>query len=100
MPRAIFTAVALLFVAIGAVAQEQDHSMAMTPTAQEEHLAHLRELLAERSSHGPVIPQPESVGEAAVRNFTVTARSFDFSVSPTPFSVSAGDVVNLTLTVP
>jgi len=100
MPRAIFTAVALLFVAIGAVAQEQDHSMAMTPTAQEEHLAHLRELLAERSSHGPVIPQPESVGEAAVRNFTVTARSFDFSVSPSPFSVNQGDVVNLTLTVP
>lgn len=100
MPRAIFTAVALLFVAIGAVAQEHDHSMAMTPMAQEEHLAHLRELLAERSSHGPVIPQPDSVSAAAAKNFTVTAKSFSFTISPTPFTVNQGDVVTITLTVP
>ncbi len=98
MPRAIFTAVALLFVAIGAVAQEHDHSM--MPIAQEEHLAHLRELVASMSWHGQVIPQPDSVGAAAARNFTVTAKSFDFSVSPSPFTVNQGDVVNLTLTVP
>ncbi len=100
MPRAILTAVALLFVAIGAVAQEHDHSMAMTPIAQEEHLAHLRELVASMSSHGPVIPQPDSVSGAAVKNFTVTARSFSFTVSPSPFTVNQGDAVTITLTVP
>ncbi|HXA16462.1 MAG TPA: IPT/TIG domain-containing protein [Thermoanaerobaculia bacterium] len=100
MRRAIFTAVALLFVAIGAVAQEHDQSMTMTPIAQEEHLAHLRELLAERSSHGPVIPQPDSVSAAAAKSFTVTARSFDFTISPSPFTVNQGDAVTITLTVP
>jgi heme/copper-type cytochrome/quinol oxidase subunit 2 len=99
MRRAIFTALALLFVAIGAVAQEHDHST-MSTMSREEHLAHLRELLAANSSHGPVIPQPESVGAAAVKNFTVTAKSFAFTISPTPFTVNQGDVVNLTLTVP
>src|ERR1700686_2043681 len=100
MPRAIFTAVALLFVDIGAVAQEHDHSMTMSPMAQEEHLAHLRELVASMSSHGPVIPQPDSVIGAAAKSFTVTARSFVFSVSPSQFSVNQGDVVTITLTVP
>ncbi|HEX7678119.1 MAG TPA: hypothetical protein VF713_08355, partial [Thermoanaerobaculia bacterium] len=99
MPRAIFTAVALLFVAIGAVAQEHDQ-MTMTPIAQEEHLAHLRELVASMSSHGPVIPQPDSFSAAAAKNFTVTARSFNFTVSPTQFSVNQGDAVTITLTVP
>ncbi len=100
MRRAIFNAVAILFVAIGAVAQDQDHSMVMTPLAQEEHLAHLRELVAIGSSHGPVIPQPASVNTAATKNFTVTAKSFSFTISPSPFTVNQGDVVNITLTVP
>lgn len=100
MRRAIFTAVAMLFVALGAVAQEHDHSMVMTPLAQEEHLAHLRELLATLSSHGPVIPQPASVNAAVVRNFTITATSWVFTVSPSPFVVDQGDVVNVTLIVP
>ncbi|HXH36984.1 MAG TPA: hypothetical protein VNN08_00005, partial [Thermoanaerobaculia bacterium] len=65
MRRAIFTAVAMLFVAIGAVAQDQDHSMVMTPMSQEEHLAHLREYLASNSSHEPVIPQPTATVSAA-----------------------------------
>lgn len=100
MRRAIFTAVAILFVAIGAVAQDQDHSMVMTPLAQEEHMAHLRELLASMSSHGPAIPQPASVSMAATKNFTITAKSFSFTISPSTFSVNQGDVVNITLTVP
>jgi IPT/TIG domain len=100
MRRAIFTAVAMLFVAIGAVAQEQDHSMVMTPISQEEQLARLRELLAARSLHGPAIPQPASVGTAAVKNFTITAKSFSFTISPQLFSVNQGDVVNITLIVP
>jgi hypothetical protein len=104
MSRAIFTAVAILFVAIGATAQsndqEHEHAMTLSPIAQEEHLAHLRELVAAISSHGPVIPQPESVSASAVKNFTVTAKSFSFTVSPLPFTVNQGDTVNLTLTVP
>jgi hypothetical protein len=95
MSRAIFTAVAMLFVAFGAVAQDQGMSM-----SQDEHLAHLRELLATRSSHGPVIPQPQDVTAAATKNFTITATSFTFAVSPSPFTVNQGDVVNITLKVP
>jgi len=100
MSRAIFTAVAMLFVALGAVAQQNEQPMTMTSIAQEEHLAHLREFLATNSSHGPVIPQPQSVSGAAVKNFTITAKSFDFTASPSPFTVNQGDVVNITLTVP
>ncbi|MBV9070741.1 MAG: IPT/TIG domain-containing protein [Acidobacteria bacterium] len=77
-----------------------DHVMELSPSAQAEHLAHLREMLATRSIHGPVIPQPDSVGEAATKSFTITAQSFSFTISPTPFTVNQGDVVNITLTVP
>ncbi|MGH9423699.1 MAG: IPT/TIG domain-containing protein [Thermoanaerobaculia bacterium] len=88
----------MLLIAFGAVAQE--HEQAITPVALEEHRAHLRELLASMSSHGPVIPQPESVHAEATKNFTVTAISFSFSTNPSPFTVNQGDVVNITLTVP
>jgi len=98
MSRAIFTAVAILFVAIGAAAQDQQQPM--MSMSQEEHLAHLREFLATNSSHGPAVPQPEGVSAAATKNFTITAKSFDFTVSPSPFTVNQGDVVNITLTVP
>jgi hypothetical protein len=90
----------MLLIAFGAVAQEHEHAMTLSATAQEEHLAHLRELLASMSSHGPVIPQPDSVSAAATKNFTVTAISFSFSTNPSPFTVNQGDVVNITLTVP
>src|SRR5438445_99045 len=102
MPRAIFTAVAILFVAIGAFAQSNDqgheHSMTLSPIAQEEHLAHLREVVASMSSHGPVIPQPETVTTAAAKAVAITAKSFSFS--PTTFTVNQGDVVTITLSVP
>jgi len=103
MRRAIFTVVAMLFVAIGATAQsnEHDHVMTLTPIAQAEHLAHLREVVASMSAHGPVIPQPSSIkSTATTRNITITAKSFDFTVSPSPFVVDQGDVVNLTFMVP
>lgn len=99
MSRAIFTVMAILFVAIGAAAQSNDQPMTMS-MSQEEHLAHLREFLATNSSHGLVIPQPQSVGAAATKNFTITAKSFDFTISPSPFTVNQGDVVNITITVP
>ncbi|MDP9360481.1 MAG: IPT/TIG domain-containing protein, partial [Acidobacteriota bacterium] len=104
MRRAIVTAVAVLLTAFGATAQnndqQHDHSMMMSSESQEEHLAHLRALVASMSSHGPVIPQPEGVSTAAVKNFTITAKSFIFTVTPSPFVVNQGDVVNITLTVP
>ena len=106
MRRAIITAAAMLFVAIGATAQSNDqipdHAMTLSPMEQEEHLAHLRQFLATMSSHGPVIPQPTgfTAKPAATKDFTVTAKSFLFTISPLPFTVNQGDVVNLTLTVP
>lgn len=106
MRRAIGTAVAILFAAIGAAAQtghsaaQHDHStmMAMSSEARDEHLAHLRALIESGSSHGPVIPQPQSVTALAVQNITITARSFSFT--PSSFTVNQGDLVNITFTVP
>ncbi|HEV7425021.1 MAG TPA: IPT/TIG domain-containing protein [Thermoanaerobaculia bacterium] len=104
MRRAIFTVAAMLCLAAGAAAQSNsevhDHSMELSPFAQAEHLAHLREVVASRSVHGPVIPQPDTVGTAVTKNFAVIARSFAFAVDPSPFVVNKGDVVNITLTVP
>ncbi len=104
MRRAILTVAAILGLATAAAAQTAmempDHLMEASPVAQAEHLAHLRELVASKSIHGPVLPQPESVGAAATKSFTVTAQSFSFSISPTPFTVNQGDVVSITLTVP
>lgn len=104
MRRAIFTAAALLFAALGATAQSttevHDHSMELSPFSQAEHLAHLREVVAAKSIHDPVIPQPASVSGAAVKNFTITARSFSFTIDPSPFVVNQGDIVNITLKVP
>ncbi|HSY52214.1 MAG TPA: IPT/TIG domain-containing protein [Thermoanaerobaculia bacterium] len=97
MRRAIFTVVAMLFVAVGAVAQDQDHPVVMT---QEEHLAHLRQFLAAMSSHGPAIPQPTTFNAESAKSFTVTARSFSFTIAPQQFSVNQGDAVTITLEVP
>jgi hypothetical protein len=100
MRRAILTVAAILGLATAAAAQTTMEMPELSPSAQAEHLAHLREVLASKSIHGPVLPQPDSVGAAATKNFTVTAQSFSFTISPTPFTVNQGDVVNITLTVP
>jgi hypothetical protein len=104
MRRAILTAAAMLCLAAGAAAQNKsevhEHAMEVSPFSQEEHLAHLREVVSTMSKHEAVIPQPASVGTAAVKNFTITARSFAFSVDPSPFVVNKGDTVNITITVP
>jgi len=97
--------VAILGLATAAAAQtteaHDDHPMQMdvSPFSEAEHLARLREFVAAKSLHGPVLPQPDSVGAAAVKNFTITAKSFSFTVDQT-FIVNQGDVVNITLTVP
>jgi plastocyanin len=103
MRRAMVTAVVTLFMAIGAAAQnnvaQHEHSMmTMSPEAQAEHDARLRAELEAGSSHGPVIPQPESIQGLAVQNITMTAKSFDFT--PSSFTVNQGDLVNITFMVP
>src|SRR5258705_12223068 len=104
MRRAIVAVAAILSLATAAAAQTgsetHDHSVDVSPFSQAEHLAHLREVVASKSVHGPVIPQPDSVSTAATTAVTVTAKSFSFTTSPAPFTVNQGDVVNLTLTVP
>jgi plastocyanin len=102
MRRAIVAAVAILGFAAAVAAQTNseahEHSMEVSPFSQAEHLAHLREVVAGMSVHGPVIPQPAGVSTAAVKNITITATSFLFS--PQALVVNQGDVVNITLTVP
>jgi heme/copper-type cytochrome/quinol oxidase subunit 2 len=103
MRRAILTVAAILGFATAAAAQTSeahDHVMELSPFAQAEHLAHLREVVASKSSHGPIIPQPASVSTAATRNITITAKSFSFTSDLSPLVVNQGDVINLTLTVP
>src|SRR5258708_14935467 len=103
MRRAMVTAVVTMLMTIGAAAQnnvaQHDHSMmAMSPEAQAEHLARLRAELEAGSSHGPVIPQPESVQGLAVQNITMTAKPFDFT--PTTFTLTHGALANITVPVP
>jgi hypothetical protein len=102
MRRAMFAVVAILGLATAVAAQTNseahEHSMDVSPFSQAEHLAHLREVVAGLSVHGPVIPQPDGVSTAAVKNFTITATSFLFS--PQALAVNQGDVVNITLNVP
>jgi hypothetical protein len=104
MRRVIFAVAAILSLATAAAAQstneEHHHSMEVSPFSQAEHLAHLREVVASMSLHGQVVPQPDSVGTAATRNVTITAKSFSFTSDLSPFVVNQGDVINLTLTVP
>jgi plastocyanin len=65
---------------------------------QAEHLDHLRMMLAAMSSHGPVIPQPETISGNVVQTINISARSFSFT--PSSFTVNQGDVVTINITVP
>jgi hypothetical protein len=67
---------------------------------QSDHLEHLRAMLAAMSSHGPVVPQPETIIGNAVKTFNISARQFRFDVTPSPFVVNQGDVVTLNISVP
>src|SRR2546425_6131657 len=64
----------------------------------DEHLDHLRMMMAAMSSHGPAIPQPLSITADAVQTINITAQSFSFS--PSSFTVNQGDVVTINLSVP
>ena len=64
----------------------------------DEHLDHLRMMMAAMSSHGPAIPQPLSITADAVQTINIKAESFDFN--PSTFTVNQGDVVTITVSVP
>ncbi len=87
----ISLAVSILLSTVGAVAQEHDHH---TP----EHLEMLRAMMTAASSHGPVIPQPETINPEAAQTFNITARAFNFS--PSQITVNQGDVVTINVSVP
>jgi plastocyanin len=63
----------------------------------DEHLDHLRMMMAAMSTHGPVIPQPTAIADA-VQTINISARQFSFS--PSTFTVNQGDVVTITVSVP
>jgi plastocyanin len=65
-----------------------------------DHLAMLKTMLAAGSSHGRVVPQPESVNPTAAKTFNIVARSFEFVITPATFAVNQGDVVTINLSVP
>ena len=64
----------------------------------DEHLDHLRMMMAAMSSHGPVIPQPLSITADAAQTITITARQGSFT--PSLFTVNQGDVVTINVNVP
>lgn len=67
---------------------------------QHDHLAMLKAYLESNSSHGVVIPQPQSVNPTAAKTFNMVARSFAFDITPSVFTVDQGDVVTINLSVP
>lgn len=93
MRKLIALVVSLLALPLTLAAQNHE-PMLMTPED-------FRAFVAAKSQHGPVIPQPNALApNAAVKSFTITEKSFTLSVSPLPFEVNQGDIVNLSITVP
>src|SRR5436190_9119496 len=88
MKAIVSLVVSLQLAAFSASAQEHDH------------LAMLKAYLAAHSSHGPVIPQPETVNPTAAKTFNMVARSFQFDITPVSFVVNQGDVVTINFSVP
>jgi plastocyanin len=64
----------------------------------DEHLDHLRMIMAAMSSHGPVIPQPEAITADAIQTINIIAKRFSFT--PSSFTVNQGDVVTIKVSVP
>ena len=87
--RSTISLVVAIFLSTAAVAKD-----AHPP----EHMEMLREMLRANASHGPVIPQPESVNPTAAVTINMTARGFSFT--PPQFTVNQGDVVTINITVP
>ena len=65
------------------------------PEMAHDHMSHQHQLVAEME---PVQKQSEAVTVNATKNFTVVAKQFTFSFSPSPFVVNQGDTVTLDIT--
>lgn len=91
MKKLLVLAVSLLSLPFTLLA---DAPMLMTPED-------FRAFVAANSRHGAVVPQPEAIAANAVsKTFTITAKSFSFTVSPTPFEANQGDTITVNVTVP
>ncbi|HYS55387.1 MAG TPA: IPT/TIG domain-containing protein [Thermoanaerobaculia bacterium] len=80
--------IALTFVALGASADD--------------HLEHLKMMIHEMASHGPIIPQPESltIDPQATKTIAISAHATpSFGFTPSSFTVNQGDVVTISLSV-
>jgi hypothetical protein len=109
--RTLGTAFVALLLATGIPAVAQDHSAhhheAAAPLTQEQ-LEQIYQQITGREVPRPVVLPPlekavqtdAKLATNANRAFTITARQFDYTVSPEPFTVNIGDVVTLTITVP
>lgn len=74
---------------------------AISTVIADDHMDHLKVILAKASRHGRPVPQPVVVEpNATVRVFDITARSFQFDITPSPFVVDQGDMVTLNVSVP
>lgn len=87
-PIATLSALVALSLATAAFAHDADHQ------------AMLRELLAANSVHGPVLAASEIKPTGVTRTFNVTAKQFEFQVSPSAFVANQGDTVVINLSVP
>ncbi|MCU1347524.1 MAG: hypothetical protein JWO56_554 [Acidobacteria bacterium] len=103
--RALGIAFAALLIATFPLAAEEDHADhaahqhhdALAPLSQEQ----LDQIYKQITGHDvPKLAVESGPVTHATKAFTIVARSFDFTVSPQPFTVNVGDTVTLTITVP
>lgn len=75
---------------------------ALAPAAfADDHIDHLKMMLSMASKHAAVLPQPSyAIAPNAVKTFNITARSWEFVISPSPFVVNEGDLVTINISVP
>lgn len=71
-----------------------------TAMDEAEHLEHLRMMLSAMSTHGPVIPQPETIHAQSAQMIDISAHATpNFGFTPNSFSVNQGDIVTISLSV-
>jgi len=99
--RTLGIAFAALLLATLPLAAQEDHAAhhhdALAPLTQEQ----LEEIYKQITGHAvPRLAVQSGPVTNATKAFTIVARSFDFTVSPLPFTVNVGDTVTLTISVP
>jgi IPT/TIG domain-containing protein len=84
---------ALLFISTVAFAQQSHQATPIDQLMEKVHAHH--HLVAEME----VPKQADGFDAAAAKSFVITAKKFEFTVSPSPFVVNQGDSVTLDVTV-